>query len=519
MSRAAAMLVVSLVTVFVLADTGRPLTDLNLRTAPTSRRSNVITVLGPSDEFEILETRRGWYRVKLTKTRVEGWVAQKYVRLMPPQPQEAATGVADSNGGRSLATGGNMGVIAGLLALIGYITGFKPRDVNGAPPQQRARTNPFTVLLLGLTVGSVYLVLTLPKILVIVGTGRGWAMTTALGRWGLEFNERLAARVPAFPALLQCIFWMVLFYLVSLLVLALRHDSLPLFRVGALTLVCSIPMFYLLSWGGYVAVMVLVAIRWTIGAIAGVVGWIFGGIFSFLSKIIVAVAMWIHGLLYQLLGEQWWLVLACVAAIALAVLLRRQTDWVAAKALGLLLLGTTAAGFVVYVLYWLWTLIAPWVMPVLRFIAGIAVVIATLLLKLIAGLGVLLALAAIGQLLVDQIRGALSAGRRGRGVVIGALAIGSSIAILLLVSNVHDVNVGLPAFVMMFASEYLHQPSPMLDALIAFGITALSVVGIWRNMPALGEEPTTDEFRTGLVLAVVGVVAQGGIAALGNVEE
>ena len=45
------------------------------------------------------------------------------------------------------------------------------------------------------------------------------------------------------------------------------------------------------------------------------------------------------------------------------------------------------------------------------------------------------------------------------------IAIGSSIAILLFVSNIYGVGAWLPSPVSEFAGRYLHQPAPLLDAL------------------------------------------------------
>lgn len=518
MRRAAAIFIVSLVTVVVLAETGRPLTDLNLRAAPTSRKSNVVTVLRTSDEFEILETRRGWYRVRLTKTGVEGWVAQKYVRLTPRQ--QTQVGVADTGNDRNgLATGGSMAMIAGLLALIGYITGYKTSDINSAPSRPSQAPNRFVALLLCLSIGTLYVTLTLPKLLIVIATDRGWTTISQLGRWSLAFNDRIASPLPGFAAILQCVFWVALFYLLSLFVLAVRHGSLQLFRLGALTLMCSILMFYFISWTGYILVKVLTVIFLVLKAIVGALGWILATIGSFLAGIVVSVALWIYGLLNQLLGSLWWLVPVGLVVVLAVALLKGQTNWGAIlKVIGKLVAAVTAVALVIFVLRWLWKFIAPWLIPILKFLAAALGLLGVLLWKLFIGLGVLVVLTTVGQLFVDQVQSALAAGRRRRGVVIGALAIGASIAILLLVSNVYNVNTGLPAFVMAFAATYLHQPAPLVDALVAFGIVALSIVGVWRNMPALGQEPTSAEFNRSLVYSVFGVFVAGGLAALGGIQ-
>ena len=86
MRRAACMLVVWLVAVTAFGETGKPRTDLTLRTAPNTRRSRVITVLSTADTFEILETRRAWCRVRVAGSGAEGWLAKKYVEMIPAAP-------------------------------------------------------------------------------------------------------------------------------------------------------------------------------------------------------------------------------------------------------------------------------------------------------------------------------------------------------------------------------------------------------------------------------------------------
>ena len=70
------MLVVWLVAITVFGDTGKPRTDVNLRTAPNTRRSRVVAVLNTADTFEILETRR----VRVAGSGAEGWPGEKVRR-------------------------------------------------------------------------------------------------------------------------------------------------------------------------------------------------------------------------------------------------------------------------------------------------------------------------------------------------------------------------------------------------------------------------------------------------------
>ena len=138
---------------------------------------------------------------------------------------------------------------------------------------------------------------------------------------------------------------------------------------------------------------------------------------------------------------------------------------------------------------------------------------------LVVVLGVLIAIATVGQLLLDQLKGALSAGNRRRGVIIGAIAIGSSIAMLLLVSNVYGTDSLLPGTIAQFCFDFLHLQVPILDAMICLVILGLSVLGVLRNLPRLLTEPSGDDFGKSLVYTAAGVVVAGALAAIGSQTE
>jgi hypothetical protein len=506
MRRATAILLVWLAAVAVFGETGKPRTDLNLRAAPTSR-SKVIAVLGPGDEFEILETRRGWCRVRVASTRVEGWVSRKYVELVPDRPQaipaDAGAGAAEVAG---TATFLIVALITALLAAVGYAAGQQPLA--------GGKRSAIPVFISSLVIGTFYVGLTLPKGLMTLGTEREWMSVARLGEWSLAFNHRLSGVLPDFPTLISYVFWAVVLYLSSLLLLAVRHGQMHLFGWGIGTLTISVAILHLIIWGGYIVAKVAMFVFWLFRTIGGFLMWVVGAIFVFLAELVSSIFMAIYRWLDQLLGDFWWLVpLGLVIVLVAAFLRSRHSPSEILKTLAGVLLIVSAGGLVVLVLRWIWQFIAPWVIAALKFLSA-------LLLRLLAGVAIVLAVATIGQLLLDQIHGALSAGRRRRGVIIGAIAIGTSIAILLFVSNVYGIGTWLPASASEFAGRYLHQPAPLLDVLIALGIVALSIVGVWRNVPALGKEPTMQEFGKSLVYSIAGVFFAGALVAIaGETEE
>ena len=506
MRRATAILLVCLAAVAVFGETARPRTDLNLRATPAVRKSNVITVLGPADTFEILETRRGWCRVRVLSTGAEGWVSKKYIEPVAYVPVEEPV---RSSGGGGMATAVLGALVAALLAAIGYAAGHQPLE--------GAKRNPIPVFIVSLVIGTFYVGLTLPKGLMTLGTEREWMTVARLGEWSLALNQSLAGGLVDFQGLMRFIVWAVVLYLASLMFLALRHGQLGLFGWGAATLTISTAILHMIIWGGYIIAKVVMFVWWLLSKIGGFLMWVVQSIFGFLFGLIAGLYRWID----ELLGGYGWLAFACLAIVLVAMVVRSQgSAGDLFKILGKALLFVSGAGVVIWVFRWIWPYLEPVIFAIAKFIAAIAGFLVMLVMRLLAGIVILLAVATIGQLLLDQIHGALSAGRRRRGVIIGAIAIGTSIAILLFISNLYGVSTWLPTPAMEFAGKYLHQPAPLLDALIALAIVALSIVGVWRNVPALGKEPTTQEFGKSLVYSIAGVFFAGALVAIaGQTEE
>jgi SH3 domain-containing protein len=488
-----------------LAETGKSRTDLNLRSAPSSR-ARVITVLAVSDQFEILESRRGWYRVRLANG-VEGWASQRYVDIVPPSPPAGAEETPTRTNGPFTFM-----VLAAIAMLLIIGTLLSRRD-----PKQH---NPIPLLVVSTLLGAAYLCLSLPKGVNAVGTARGWNWLASIGELGLRFNDTLAAELPAFPTLLRYLFLITGAYLVSLLLLAIRHQQMPLFVAGAVTLGLSTAMFHLVAWIGFIVVKVLMGVAWVFGVIGRFFAWLITTIGGFIIRVIVAISMWIYEVLHGLFGAYWWVILLCVAIAGVAYVARKSGNLVEAlKAIGAVLGLLLLAGLVAWVARWIWQFIGPWVLKLLEYVGAFFLFLFTWIFKLMILLGALLSVAFIGQLLLDQIQGALSAGRRRGGVILGALAIGSSIAILMLVSNVYQLATWLPAVAGTFALQWLHQATPLLDCLIALAMVALSIVGVWTNIVTLGEEPTAGEFGRSAVYSILGVFVAGAVVAVGTQTE
>jgi hypothetical protein len=511
MRRFVAIAVILLITGFALGETATPVTEVKLRAAPKTRRSPVLAILSPVNRLEILETRKGWYRVRVVTTAVEGWVARKYVRLVQdtPAPSDPAAGDAAR---QTDGTGGMVTLASLLLAALVYAAWNRWAGPETPSPLHSV----LSAGLLSFAIGAVYVALTLPKAMMAIAAQRGWPLLAQIGASGTIGNRLLGDLFPAFPDVMSYLFWATLLYLVSLATLALRHGQGDLFTWGAGTLLLSTALFHVLAWAGYVVTMIFMFLGWMLSGIFGFLWRVAAAVLLFLAEIIVEFAEWIYALLLRLPAAFWWFLVIVVIVSAAGALIRFRGD---AGALLKFALAVLLVGAVAWAARWVWQFVGPWVLAVLKFLGSIVAFLAGLVLRLLAAVAIVLAVATIGQLLLDQIHGALSAGRRRGGVIIGAMAVGVSIAILLFVSNLYGATSWLPAAVMEVADQYLHQPAPLLDGLIALVMVGLSVVGIWRNVRVLGVEPSSREFGQSLVYAAVGVFVTGALVAVATQTE
>jgi hypothetical protein len=173
-----------------------------------------------------------------------------------------------------------------------------------------------------------------------------------------------------------------------------------------------------------------------------------------------------------------------------------------------------------------------WMKPALiglGFVAGVGVVLGGLglLLGLIpesfwATLGqvvglllVGLAVATVGQLFVDQLRSTVIAGSGRRGVIMGAIAVGSALAMLMLIGNILDAYSWYPDAMAAWLDFHLQSDgAPNLDTSIALVVVSLSALGVISNLGRLKPEPDLAEFRRSIVYAIVGGIAAIAIAAV-----
>src|SRR5205807_1534789 len=108
-----------------------------------------------------------------------------------------------------------------------------------------------------------------------------------------------------------------------------------------------------------------------------------------------------------------------------------------------------------YLLVKLFQFLSPYLRPIFAAIQNIIGVIFHFLLIIVAYLSAAFVVYGLGALLVDQFRGALKAGSERLGTIFGSLAIGTSIALILVQTNLYNIYHLFPPVFSDFASRYL----------------------------------------------------------------
>ncbi|MFC7613781.1 hypothetical protein ACFQV2_09550 [Actinokineospora soli] len=123
-------------------------------------------------------------------------------------------------------------------------------------------------------------------------------------------------------------------------------------------------------------------------------------------------------------------------------------------------------------------------------------------------------LATVGRLFLDQLRSGAHAGSGRTGVVMGAVAVGSTLALLMLVGNLFAVYDLYPDSIATWARATVLSDAPKFDAAMTLVVVGLCGIGVLRNLSRMRPEPDPLTFRRSLVYTVMGMITAGAIAAL-----
>jgi hypothetical protein len=335
-------------------------------------------------------------------------------------------------------------------------------------------------LVFSLAVGVVFLVASLPKRTDALSRSENWewlAQPAVASKW-------LDTTLSGLPDLLTWLGYALLAYLGALLLISLRHWRPGLFLIGVVVAAGTAALPHLLGYLGFVV--------FHVGAF---VVFVFAAVFGFFGDVARAV---LHFLVFVF--TSWWCVVPAIIVAGLLWLWRQAAkQWVKPALIGLGYL----AGLVVVCggLGLLLELIPE------SFWATVAKVVGLLLVGL--------AVATVGQLFVDQLRSTVIAGSGRRGVVMGAIAVGSAVALLMLIGNILDAYSWYPDAMATWLHVHLQSDgAPSLDTSVALVVVSLSALGVISNLARLKPEPDLAEFRRSIVYAILGGIAAVSIAAV-----
>lgn len=305
--------------------------------------------------------------------------------------------------------------------------------------------------------------------------------------------------MPPVPSLLQWITYALMVYAGALLLVSLRHLRPGLIGWGLGILVVSACLLHLLAW---------------VGVTLFVVG-------RFLARILATVAEFVAGI-FVWIAEK---VSGGLIEPFVALFEPLLGGWAWAGALGAVLL--VFGGFYLFGSEGIRTAVAIafWVAVLVAFVAGLGWLIGlvpsafwstagAVAAWVFLGLVVLFALVTVGALVIDQLLSSKHAGSGRLGVVMGATAIGSTLAVLMLVGNVHDVYGLYPQMIEDWARATVLSAEPKFDAMMTLAVISACAIGVLSNLFRMRPEPDLFEFRRSLIYTIMGMVTAGAIAAM-----
>ncbi|MEV1121980.1 hypothetical protein AB0I91_43580 [Actinosynnema sp. NPDC049800] len=130
------------------------------------------------------------------------------------------------------------------------------------------------------------------------------------------------------------------------------------------------------------------------------------------------------------------------------------------------------------------------------------------------------ALYALGQLVLDQLIGTAKAGCGRRGVLLGALGVGTSWSMLMVVGNVGGSHALYPQVARDWvANTLMGNNPPQFDAFMALVVVAGSALSVLTNVYRMREEPTRQQFMRAAVFSLYSMAFAMVIASIGHRSE
>ncbi|GGS35968.1 hypothetical protein [Actinokineospora fastidiosa] len=247
------------------------------------------------------------------------------------------------------------------------------------------------VVLLYAAVGAVFAAFSLPEGTAKLSARDGWASL----RWLADASAAVNGALPAYALLLTCVIWATGVFLLAVLALAARHREPAFAVIALLTAPLAAAGLHAVAWVG-------AAVHWVVRTIGP---WF------------LAASAWFRG------WEWWvWALLVALAVLSWIAFFSDGSEFV--SVLGMV--GWAIAGTALSIGLGVLLVGLVFEIPFLLFLMALSV------------------LCLLGQLVVDQLTGTMKAGRGHRGVLLGALGVGTSWSILMVVGNVGGSHASTP---------------------------------------------------------------------------
>jgi hypothetical protein len=291
----------------------------------------------------------------------------------------------------------------------------------------------------------------------------------------------LTDRLPEFSLLLEWIGFALAGYVGALLLLALRHRQFGLFGWGFATFALAAMSLHVFAWFGLIAYHVARFFLLIFGMVSDFFRWLSTPVVNF----VVFVAS----------GEIGWLALAGIVGVLIWLTVRFGVAFLRGFgiAVGLIAL---FVGIIIGGGY------------LLRMVPDTFwVTVLTVVTLVVLWLFWLLLLATLGQLFLDQLRGAVRAGSGQQGAIMGALSVGSALALLMLLGNAYSAYDFYPDSVAAWAVDtVLGANAPQFDAAIALVVIGFSGLAVLTSLVHLRPAPIARTLGHSLIYTLIGGV-------------
>lgn len=363
-------------------------------------------------------------------------------------------------------------------------------------------------ILFGLAAGIFFIAFNFPMGMISLGYTLGWPLVGDVGSAAASilndlFGASYTMQTVSFNNLWLGLVVALSAYLVVLASLSLRHQRFDLFALGFLWLVIGTASLHLIVWLVYL-------IRWLIYFIFVILAWIFQGL-GFILAIIGKGLEFLFAIIGNALGflfrHGWWFLALFLLLGGIYLAVKYRTKFLKA------ILWILAVSGITYLLVKLFQFLLPYIQQILmaigQFLAPVFAFLGSILEWIFQILGYLLIILfagfviyAPGSLLLDQFRGAWTAGHGRRGVTLGALSIGTSLAFVLLESNLGNVVRFYPGEFQQFVMNYFYQANPIFSVVITLLVVGVSIVGLLRNFSQLHRGPSLRQFQMAMAITM-----------------